>query len=436
MEYPLHVGTSRTKTYEDGILKKLTELHERSLEIPAYRERIRRGLNRPLPPDELERHMLDLATTDGLYKSFNLNGIPFPEDNPKGFVEWLNLIMHKKIDPNKFDGKYSRLQELINDIENEGVYLATSSGTGGKLTFIPRDEETVKRAKYSYSQHAKETVLPGEDLDEWYFIAAMPEKTVIYIANGGRWTAEELFPGRYKFVMPDVDADTLRKKMGNYKTRVEKLFGPLIAPVLIEKLKKKTAEKLIEAFEEYEGKKVVLFCNGPQLYKILEIVEKKGYYPKFNGLIIATGGGNKGINVTDKEVEREFREYFGKHNDFKRADVYGMAEINSAFMSLQEPGDVEVNGIRNRHAPPWIYVRVVDPYTMKIKPHKGKQRGLLLVGDPLHTNVSPFFLVGDEVEVNFDPDEKVGITTPRVDVLGRLEMDTRFGCARELSLER
>ena len=359
---------------QDTLLKAILDSH--AFHFPRNRSYRRSVEAKGIGPSITENDLaLVLRPTSQVFKSYiDALGMPFPNHNPLGFLQWLadNLSTDLPTDRFRlFRRKYRTLEALLQDIEriyaDSGFAIGTSSGTSGKATIMMRDKEGTDLAAEAY-QLAVYRLWGTRDNNQFIFV--MPQKTRIVMASIALWATERLgLSDRVHFAIPfPATPDHVRIRSGRIfqpgmQGLIEqRLFYPFMNWMTDYYVKSTYVKRTIALLEQMaeEKKDVLLFGGWVQLHAIYQGLWERGYGNRgrvltlSNDSMIGTGGGLKELYPfpaarIKADLETVLRTYEGE--PVIHRDVYGMAEANWAAAQC-------VQG--NYHLPPWIYAVVLD----------------------------------------------------------------------------
>lgn len=315
-----------------------------------------------------------------------------------------------------------------------------STGTGGKLSIIPRDVEDLDRFE---RYHVKSLEPFGNEPNR---LAALREGNqpvpIVYPSNrSGRHVSQRMLDGLVKhlgseettyalyndFMSADVASLAGRVRGASMKGELNEMK---IAPELLRRFQASLARhanqaKDQEAFFEriladLHGKKVYAVGNVPLLFNWTLMGEARG----LSGLFapeshVGTGGGLKGAVIPDDWQERVER-FLGVKPRFG----YGMSEMI--------PG----NGMcphGHYHVSPYVVPFVLDAETGAPLPREGTQTGRFAFFDLLAGSYWGGFVTGDKVTATWDGCEcgrKGAYLHPLIERFSELEGgDDKISCS-------
>jgi len=336
-------------------------------------------------------------TPDSIKSKDDLNKIPllpdsFFKDYPegKGFLNWLKMIYTGSIPNVDFKTDTPSHDEVIERFKNKGINIMFTSGTSGRFSFIPRDNTSWNRVRYSAMKSVIELIDYDPD-DSAVLLIPDPRQTNLTIASLFG-IAYDLYNPANIHVALDLKITTQFLRMQRDETiglreKIKAKAMSKISPIV----QKKSDMKIINILEQMdkEGKKVNI--GGPPFWldRIIDRMKQEGRTIKLKSSQVLTGGGWKA-----EEDKRPSEEIFRKkvedtigipQNHFH--DVYAMSECSSVFLSCEK---------HYKHIPPVIIPYVLDE---ELNPVGYNEFGRFAFIDPLPTSYPGFIITGDRVKL-------------------------------------
>lgn len=369
----------------------------------------RQGVERVESLEEL----LPLLFDHRVYKSYPLSLIE-KRDLPK-LNAWLGrLTTHdlSKVDLsglNTIDGWLTRLDDF-------GMVIGTSSGTTGKLSFVPRSKVELPAWTRSYQEASRattgvdaytdhvDTFFPGYRGGH-HMMLKMVSMFNIPAAGG-----PEHYHTLYQTPM-STDLMSLAGRMQAAEERGE-LESLGLEPALLKAREEmiaqaKRRDQDIEAwffklFEEFRGKRVKIGGSFGDLVKTARSGIQKGLKPDFGpGSFIVTGGGMKGVKDAPEDWEGYVKDYFGINTV---GMFYGMSELIGMAPRCSQG---------HFHIMPHTIPILLDA-DAKMLPREGVQTGRFAFFDLLPETSWGGFISGDQVAIHWEEDCPCGWKGPRV----------------------
>jgi hypothetical protein len=356
---------------------------------------------------------LPLLFDHRIYKSYPLSVI---EKREIGKLNtWLDRLTTHDLSTMDLSG-LTMIDDWLTRLDEHGMLIGTSSGTTGKLSFVPRSKVELPSWRHSYfeAQRATTGVDAYTDHVETFFpgyrgghhmLLKMLSLFNIPAAGG-----PEHYHTLYQTHIPS-DLMSLAARMQAAEDRGE-LAQLGLDPALLRAREEMIAQARrrdqdIEAwffklFEEFRGKRVKLGGSFADLIRTANSGIEKGLKPEFGeGSFIMTGGGMKGFSGAPDDWEGYVRNYFGIDNI---GMFYGMSEVMS--MSPRCTAG-------NFHIMP-VTIPLLFDRDMKLLPREGSQTGRYAFFDLMAQTYWGGFISGDEVTVHWEEDCACGWKQPYV----------------------
>lgn len=379
-------GVKREEILLDAIIKSHSDHYTRNT---SYRLAMNaRNIGPAISTNEIGRL---LRTTSILFKSYiDILGSPFPQDNPLGFLDWIQDQISVKLPQERislFRKSYPSIEALLSDFEriyaDLGFEILTSSGTSGRVSIMLRDQRGIQRTVESFYLAFQRYL--GMQADH-RAIFIMPQNTRIAMVRMASFSVKRigLSTDHIHFTIPfPATPDHVRIRSGRtYRTdwrgwSERNLWNPLmnwandalVTPFAI----RKTMDLLKQAQARQE--KVLVFGSWMHLHGIALYLKSKALKLSLApGSLLGSGGGFKELYPYSlDEIQRDISSVI-QYPDGQPVilrDVYGMAEGNWAAMQCKTG---------NYHIPPWILAGTLDENDHLQRTLESK--GLLAFFDP------------------------------------------------------
>jgi len=345
-------------------------------------------LGAPANPD-LDFIAAELVSTDDIFKSYNPQYLEVKDFN--AMTRWIETLHTAKInvradDVRTVSGWLARLAE--------GKVMSTfSSGTSGRLSFVPRDE-------YNWDNFLNNSagyiagLFAGLDMSYENFdsvslsfrggnmgVGLVGQRLSRYAVNSYFLYDAEISPDVLKVMRKDNPTPEEKKALDDYYDMIlshaEENFDRIIGRIFESTL---------------EGKRKVKIFGAPfQMKQLCERMIKTGRTLKvLPQSTLSFGGGWKtfeGEKIERSELVGMIREALGV-NDKYIFEGYSMTELNVSLMRC--PGG-------RYHIPPLVQAVVYDAALM---PMKGKDiTGTFGYLDPFATSYPGFIITGDQIHL-------------------------------------
>jgi hypothetical protein len=348
-----------------------------------------------------------------VYKSYPLSLIE-SRDFPK-LTAWLNrLTTHDLL---KMDlGGLTTLDSWLDRLESYGMMIGHSTGTTGKLSFIPRSR--VEWPAWSASYYEAHRASTGVDSTKEFMPTFLPTYRGGY-QMGMRMMMLFNIPGAggpeeyHTLYQTPLSADLMslagRLQSAEDKGELDRLA---LDPVLLQKRQEMIEQgrrrpQDVEAWftkliEQYRGRRVKIGGNFGELARIALTGKAKGLKCSFaEGSILFSGGGMKGVKDVPADWEDQVKEFFGIE---RICSMFGMSECI---------GSVPPCSQGFFHFMPFIIPTLLDGEGHEL-PREGVQTGRLALFDLLAETYWGGFISGDQVTMHWEEDCLCGWKGPRI----------------------
>lgn len=329
---------------------------------------------------------------------------------------WLNRLTTHDLSKMDLDG-LATIEGWLDRLDAFGMLVGHSTGTTGKLSFLPRSRSELpawERA-YNYAQHATTGVDPTREFVTTFFPGyrgghhMMLKMLQLFgvPAAGGPDQFITLYQGH---ISSDLSSLAGRMQSAEDRGELDRLgLDPALLEArqaLIEQGRRR--EQDLDAWfnrliEEYRGHRVKIGGTAADLIRTARTGIDKGVKPSFRpDSFISTGGGMKGLKDPPDDWEAFVIDYFGVE---RIAAIYGMSEIMGTAPKCSQG---------HYHLPPWTLTVLLDEDNREL-PKQGSQTGRFAAFDILAESYWGGFISGDRVTVHWEEDCACGWKGPRVD---------------------
>lgn len=328
---------------------------------------------------------------------------------------WLGRLTTHDLSQVNLDG-VSTIDGWLDRLDDFGMLVGHSSGTTGKLSFVPRSQVEFPSWQHSYyeAQRATTGVDAYTDKVETFFPGyrgghqmMMKMLGLFNIpAAGGPEHYHTLYPGH---ISSDLLSLAGRMQAAEDRGELQKLgLDPALLKAREDLLAQgRHREQDIEAwfftlFEEFRGKRIKLGGSFADLIRTARSGIAKGLRPKFGaGSFVMTGGGMKGFKDAPDDWEGFIKDYFGIDTI---GMFYGMSEVMGMSPRCSQG---------HYHIMPFTIPLLFDR-DMKLLPREGAQTGRYAFFDLLAQTYWGGFISGDQVTIHWDEDCACGWKQPRI----------------------
>jgi long-chain-fatty-acid---luciferin-component ligase len=279
----------------------------------------------------------DIKTQDDLMK---IPLIPdgFFKDYPHGkeFATWLGNVYSGELPQITINQVKPTFDQVIDSFNDAGILVTFSSGTGGRHTFIPRDQRTFYASEYALAKSLCTMIYPFYEYDiDGYLLMPNPKKTHIYAGK-----ALEVYGDAVKSIHVAIDrritTELIQITMGGRKGMRSRMIR-----LMSRRATKQMIDNIISWLDHHATTKQKISLVGAPwiLYFVMEKLKKEGKSFDFGERgIVATGGGWKVYEdrrLSLEEFRKEVEDVLGIPEKYC-LDVYGMVEGNGWMIHCPE----------------------------------------------------------------------------------------------------
>lgn len=288
------------------------------------------------------------------------------------------------------------------------IRVIHSTGTSGKLSFLPRSEIEIESMVHGYRrtfdrfrEELARIAVPVEQaalIFPWYRHGAMAyhrlmdglqkylfrdDGRMIYALNPGRLSADAIsLAGRIRAAEAKGELGKLQVAPKLLARRAAFLKEQSEAPERMQRF-------LAKLKRELSGRSIAAIGSLPQQFDLANTALKNGVVALFHPTSwIAAGGGNKGRDLPD-DWDTTVKRFYGVP---RLSDGYGMSEVVVGSRACP-------NG--RYHLPAYVVPFVLDPATGIPAPRSGSCTGRLGVFDLNARTYWGGFLTGDKVTLSW-----------------------------------
>ncbi len=348
--------------------------HERYVDlVPAYR-RLAESAGLAGPADL--GLVVDNLLFSGLFKSYD------PERLQAGdfaaMNRWLDDVSTGV--PSMDVSDVGGLRDWRARLRAHGTFLSFSSGSSGRLSFVPRDRPTFRALVANGATYAD----PNLPLSGFDCLVVGPRGEGIGFLDAGNGLARAAVRSHFLFDRP-LTADAVRDLGG------AAVAGGWLAPGEVEEADAHASQFIRAA--ALDGHPLLMFGAPFQVRRLCErIVASLGRLPTAPGSLVVTGGGWKtfsGERLTRAELLRLLGDALAIPAA-QYVDSYSMCELNAALASCREG---------RYHVPPLLEPVVLDEAATGVVGQPGE--GLLAFLDPFALSYPGFVITGDRATLGF-----------------------------------
>lgn len=349
-----------------------------------------------------------------VYKTYPLSLLEKRQFGP--LTKWLDRLTTHDLTQMSLEGLTS-VDSWLDRLDEFGMIVGHSTGTTGKLSFIPRSNTEWPAWSNAYFEAYRAAT--GYDLR----IKALPAISTGYryghhmmIKMGSKF-AEASAGGdesRYNFQTGRISSDLMslagRLQAAEEKGELDKLeIDPSILEARAEMIKagRTKDEDIVKWFadlaEKFRGRQVSVGGTFSELYKLACSGREAGIRCEFApGSVLFGGGGMKGVKDVPDNWEEIIKEYFGID---RMCSMYGMSETMPLAPMCSEG---------HFHFPPYIITYILDDEGRPL-PREGVQTGRYTAFDLLAETYWGGFISGDKVVMHYEDDCPCGWKGPYIE---------------------
>jgi hypothetical protein len=348
-----------------------------------------------------------------VYKSYPLSLIE-TRDFPK-LTGWLDRLTTHDLSAMRLDGLRT-IDEWLTRLDAFGMLVGHSTGTTGKLSFVPRSQTELPAWRRAYNEGNRATT--GVDPETEFVTTFFPGyrgghhmmlKMLSLFgvpAAGGPEHFHTLYQG---YISADLSSLAGRMQSAEDRGELDRLgLDPALIEArsaLIEQGRRRAQDTeawFFKLIEEYRGKQVKLGGTGADLVRTAKTGIEKGMRPAFAaGSFIMTAGGLKGYKDAPADWEAYVKDYFGVE---RIGSIYGMSE-GMGIMPRCSQG--------HYHIPPYTLPVLLDA-NMNELPREGSQTGRFAFFDLLAETYWGAFISGDKVTIHWEENCPCGWAGARI----------------------
>ena len=357
--------------------------------------------------------VLPLLFDHRVYKSYPLSLIE--KRNFKRLTAWLNRLTTHDLLAIPLDGLTS-VDDWLARLDDHGMIIGHSTGTTGKLSFIPRSRDEWPAWAASYFAGMTAALEIDLTVEKLHSISASYRQGHQMMVKMTRLMAEASASGeenRDVLYNHAISSDLLslagRLQAAEAKGELDSLE---IDPEVLERHKEHIAaagrrDDDLEIWfaalsEKYRGQRVMIGGTAADMVRIAMRGSEKGITCEFAAdSRLMTGGGFKGYKGAPDDWQGLLMDFFGIP---RISSVYGMSETMANCPKCSE-------GFY--HIPPFMIAYVLDENAQPL-PRSGVQTGRLALFDLLAETYWGGFISGDRVTIHWDDGCSCGMKGPRI----------------------
>jgi hypothetical protein len=348
-----------------------------------------------------------------VYKSYPLQLIE--TRNFRKLTAWLDRLTTHDLTTMDLSG-LKTVDDWLDRLNDFGMIMGHSTGTTGKLSFIPRSQSEwpAWQAAYNEASRAATGVDPTKEFITTFFpgyrsghqMALKLFSLFTMPAAGGPEHYHTLYQTR---VSADLLALAGRMQASEDRGELDRLsLDPELLAAREEMIaqarrrERDVEEWFTRLIEQFRGQRVKISGPYSDLVRVALAGRAKGLKCAFTpDSIILSGGGMKGFKDAPADWEDLVKDFFGIH---RFCSVYGMSEIMTTAPQCEHG---------YYHFLPHVIPILLDKDAQAL-PRTGIQTGRLAVFDLLAETYWGGFISGDKVTMHWDEDCACSWKSPRI----------------------
>jgi hypothetical protein len=384
-----------------GLRKRFSALKER---IPMLRKLAE---EQQIPDIERLEDAAPLLVPHSAYKSYSMSVLE--KGQYARLTRWLDgLTAHdlSTLDASSCDS----IDDWIDLLDqNTPIRVLHSSGTSGKLSFLPRSipefHSMVTGWRRQFDAYRDEPRLLGVPVEEAPTIylqyrdggMAMHRLLTFLISDlydGDASRTLALYPGRFSADVASIGgrlrAAESRGELGRIQLSPKLAARRATFLAEQENAPRRMNEFLDEIRDRFAGRTVAIMGHVPGLYEVASAGLKRGMEGVFKpDSFVMAGGGMKGRTLPG-DWQQTVKRFF---NVPHLSEGYGMTEVVASLGRTCAGG--------NFHVPPWVIPYLLDPKSGQPYPRSGTHTGRFGAFDLNAQTYWGGFLTGDEVTLTW-----------------------------------
>lgn len=331
-------------------------------------------------------------------------------------TQWLDKLTAHDLTRMDLSG-LTTIEGWLQRLEAFGMLVTYSSGTTGKLSFVPRSYDELGPWKFHF--YSVNRACSG--IDHWH--ERLPTFSPMY--RGGYQTMMKMMdlfnvemaggPQHYHTLYDSHIPADLMALSGRLQAAEDKgeVMSLGLDPALLEQRRQmleqgRRREQDMEAWfgkiiRDFRGQKVKIGGTFADLYRVAKAGLERGMTCEFApGSVLSGGGGMKGYKDAPADWEDQVKHFFGVN---RLANQYGFSECI---------GNAPLCDAGYFHFPPYTVPLLMDADGNSM-PREGVQKGRLVLVDPIPMSYWGGFTSGDEVIMHWDEKCDCGWGGPRIE---------------------
>ena len=365
---------------------------EKRRSIPVLDKRAREmGIDRIRTLDD----MVPLLFSHTNYKSYPLSFLT--QKRWKQLLQWLSMISAPDYQDVDIEGAED-VDEFLQRLWAKGYYVTTSSGTGGKLSLVPKSKADMDFMKeYVLTKRNLEAGSKAENQFHFFhFGATKGTYTATYMAGfdiEGFARPDSTYvlieePMRNNTIMHMAD---IRKRMAAGEATPDEIAGFEAQAAEQGRRMSDRFDWMVDRLIALRHERVWVSLMTAQAWELMQRLKAKGFEKiEFGpGSVFTGGGGQKHLKLPD-DFQQQIDAFFGRTG----LRGYGMSEMSWLNPSCKA---------QRYHIHPFAAALILDQPGVKLQPREGIVEGRFAFMDPTTEFRWGGMISGDKVKVDFGP---------------------------------
>jgi hypothetical protein len=377
---PLHIAAANEALEEKRPLISVLDKRAKDTQIDAIRSL-----------DD----MVPLLFSHTNYKSYPASFLA--QGRWKQLLQWLSMISTPTYGDVDIEG-ISDVDDFLDRLWEKRYYVTTSSGTGGKLSLVPKSRSDMDFAKeYNWHhRHLINKVLPENQFHFFHFGATKGTYTATYTAT---FNIEGYArPDSTYILIEEPLKNSAIMRMAEMRRRIAESEATPDEIAAFEAQGAEQARRLNDRFDwmvdrllEVRHEKIWLSAMLAQQWDLMARMKAKGlktagFAP---GSVLMGGGGRKHLQLPD-DFQDQLGAFFGTNGPVG----YGMSEMSWLYPACSAA---------RYHVHPFASALILDQPGEALQPREGIVEGRFAFMDPTTEYRWGGMISGDKIKVDFGP---------------------------------
>ena len=315
----------------------------------------------------------------------------------KPLLQWLSLVSTPNYDDVDVEG-VADIDEFLDRLWAKGYCVNTSSGTGGKVSLIPKSKADMDLLK-AYVWHHRNIEADLEPHNQFHFFHFGPVRGTYSAANSAAYNVEGFARLDSTYVLID---EPMRNSAIMHMAEMRKRIADGEAmPDEIAAFESQAAEQakrfsdrfdwMVDRLMEVRHERVWISGMTAQSWDLMQRLKARGLRTAElgPGSIVTGSGGRKHLKLPD-----DFQEQLGAFFGTTGPGAYGMSEMSWGCPNCRKG---------RYHMHPFAAALILDQPGQKMQPREGIVEGRFAFMDPTMEYRWGGMISGDKLTVDFSP---------------------------------